>query len=205
MRLGYQLSRQDCDPGHPRRTLAQGWLHLEWRSVPAARVPVISTSHPFERRSGRERRERTLHALLSGHWIRRRRGGRRSDDAHPVLRDWHDPRWLGVTVLVLLLSITDAFMTLTLLRHGAQEINPFMAPLIEGGGPSFAYWKLGLTSFGALVLTAFAHVRLFGRIPAGCLLYLVLLGYVVLVAYEWHLLQQIGTNFVSSRLVHPLH
>lgn len=112
-----------------------------------------------------------------------------------------------MAVLVLMLSITDAFLTLTLMRHGAQEINPFMAPLVEGGGKSFAWWKLGLTAFGVMVLTAFAHVRLFGRIPAGCLLYLVLLGYIVLVAYEWHLLHNHAhaMDLVSSWLPHPLH
>lgn len=122
-----------------------------------------------------------------------------------MLTDWHSAHWLGVCVLVLLLSILDAFLTLTLIRHGGTELNPFMAPLIDGGGPSFAYWKMGLTATGVLVLTAFAHVRLFGRVPAGCLLYLVLLGYLVLIGYEWHLLHRVETHFVSYRIGHPLH
>lgn len=122
-----------------------------------------------------------------------------------MVRDWHSPRWLAVALLILALSILDAFMTLTLMRHGAQEANPLMAPLIHGGGPAFAYWKVGLTAVGVLVLTALSHVRLFGLVPTGCVLYLVLLGYVGLIAYEWHLLHEYGTNYVSSRLGHPLH
>lgn len=98
---------------------------------------------------------------------------------------------------VLLLCVADAFMTLTLMRHGAQEVNPLMAPLISGGGPAFAYWKLGLTAFGVVVLTILARVRLFKVLPAGCVLYLILAGYMVLVAYEWRLLHHYGTDFIS--------
>ena len=165
---------------------------------------VISSQIPIERRRGRDRRH-PLKGLLAGHWFRRRVGGRRYRDAHPAARDWHPSRWLAVAVLVLALSGVDAFMTLTLMRHGAEEANPLMAPLIKGGGPGFAWWKMGLTASGTVVLTAFAHIRLFGRMPAGCVLYLVLIGYLVLVGYEWQLLQQAAMEFVSSGTAHPLH
>jgi hypothetical protein len=158
---------------------------------------AIANPDPFDRRSGLDRRERPLHGLLAGHWLRRRRIERRAADGHPAGLDWHDPHWLGVAVAVLLLCIADAFMTLTLMRHGAEEINPLMAPLIAGGGPGFAYWKLGLTTFGVVVLTALARVRLFGVLPAGCVLYLILAGYIWLVAYEMQLLHHYGTDFIS--------
>ncbi len=90
--------------------------------------------------------------------MRRRRGSRRVDDMNAASCDWHDAHWLGPAVVILLLSTTDAFMTLTLMRHGAEEANPLMAPLLLGGGPAFAYWKVGLTAFGVLVLTTFARV-----------------------------------------------
>jgi hypothetical protein len=106
--------------------------------------------------------------------------------------------------MVLILSITDAFMTLTLMRHGATEANPLMAPLIASGSPAFAYWKLGLTAAGVLVLTALAHIRLFGVIRASWLLYLALAGYVVLVAYEWQLLDHLGATFISYQPAVPL-
>jgi Domain of unknown function (DUF5658) len=135
--------------------------------------------------------------LLAGHWFRRRRTERRLEDTHAAGLDWHAPHWLGVAVAVLLLSIADAFMTLTLMRHGAEEANPLMAPLISGGGPAFAYWKLGLTAFGVVVLTILARVRLFRVVPAGCVLYLILAGYICLVVYEWQLLHHYGTDFIS--------
>lgn len=166
---------------------------------------AISHLQESERRQGRERRAPSVRSLLAGHWLRRRRAGRRLGEGASLIRDWHPSGWLGLAVLVLLLSATDAFLTLTLLRNGAVEINPVMAVLIKGGVPGFAWWKMGLTAFGTLVLTALANVRLFGRIPAGCLLYLVAIGYVVLVCYEWYLLHNYGMNFVSSLISHPVN
>jgi hypothetical protein len=117
---------------------------------------------------------------------------------HVAGLDWHDAHWLGAALLVMLLSVTDAFMTLTLMRHGAQEANPFMEPLLLGGGtPAFAYWKVGLTAFGVIMLTAFARLRLFGVIPVGGVLYMMTAGYIMLVAYEMTLLHRYATEFVS--------
>jgi hypothetical protein len=126
---------------------------------------------------------------------------------HAAGRDWHDAHWLGAAVLILLLSTADALLTLTLMRHGAEEANPFMEPLIAGGGAGFAYWKMGLTAFGVIVLTAMARIRLFGVIPVGWVLYLIAAGYIVLVAYELrllHLSHLYGTDFVSYWRTVPL-
>ena len=93
-----------------------------------------------------------------------------------------------IAVLILLLSISDALLTLTLISHGALEENPMMAPLVRGSAGVFAGVKLGLTGIGVLLLLAFAKVRAFGRSPIGTLLYAVLTIYAVLVAYELRLL-----------------
>lgn len=141
-----------------------------------------------ERRSGEERRGRPWHGLLLGHSLRRRQEPRRASERYVAAVDWHRPQWLAVAILILLLSIFDAFATLTLLDRGANEVNPFMAPLVEGSGHSFAYWKLGLTISGVIVLTVLARIRILGRFRVGMLLYAVLALYVVLVAYESWLL-----------------
>jgi Domain of unknown function (DUF5658) len=143
--------------------------------------------------------------LWKGNLLRRRRGGRRRGDAHPAGIDWHDAHWLGAAVLVLLLCICDAVLTLTLMKHGAREVNPLMAPLVIGDGRGFTYWKIGLTIMGVVVLVVLARARLFGLVPAGVLLYLVLALYIVLVAYELRLLAQDATGFVSYWLGIPLH
>ncbi len=123
---------------------------------------------------------------------------------HAAGRDWHDARWLVPALLVLLLSITDAFMTLTLMRHGAHEANPLMAPLLAAEGRSFAYWKVGLTAFGVLVLTAFARFRLFRVVPVGWILYMASAGYIALVAYELWLLNNHAQDAISYWLRVPL-
>jgi Domain of unknown function (DUF5658) len=108
-------------------------------------------------------------------------------------------------VLVVVLCIFDALLTLTLLKHGASEVNPLMAPLVVGSGHGFAFWKLGLTIMGVVVLVSLARARLFGIIPAGVLLYLVLAMYIVLVTYELRLLAEGASGFVSYWLGIPLH
>jgi hypothetical protein len=165
----------------------------------------IADPDTSDRRNGSERRERTLHGLWKGNSMRRRRGGRRNGDAHPAGIDWHDAHWLGAAVLVILLCIVDALLTLTLMKHGAREVNPFMEPLVAGGSHGFAYWKLGLTIAGVVVLVVLARSRLFGLVPAGVLLYLILAMYIVLVGYEWWLLTEGESGFVSYWMAIPLH
>ena len=106
------------------------------------------------------------------------------------MTDWFQPQWLAVVVTVLLLSTADAFLTLTLLSHGASEVNPFMEPLVEGSGHSFAYWKIGLTALSLVVLTVLARLRVWGRAVGG-ILYVALAMYVCLVGYELFLLRNI--------------
>jgi hypothetical protein len=140
-----------------------------------------------ERRACAERRGNPVRALFYGSLKPRRRNMRRDGDARFALLDWHESRWLAVAILILLLSCADAFFTLTLLANGAYEENPVMASLLEGSGHWFAFAKIGLTSAGVVLLAVFARMRAFGRIPVGGILYVVLLGYITLVAYEYWL------------------
>lgn len=121
----------------------------------------------------------------------RRRAARRDGDHGFTHLDWHDSHWLGVALLILLLSCADAILTLTLMRHGAIEANPLMAPLVAGSGRGFALGKLGLTSLGVIVLTLLAPFRMFGWLRAGLLLYATLAGYIALVGYELWLLEKL--------------
>jgi hypothetical protein len=116
-----------------------------------------------------------------------------------VAVDWHGPHWLGVVIVILLLSLADALLTLTLLEHGAREANPLLEPLVTGGGRGFAFWKTGLTTAGVVVLVLLSRYRLFGRVRVGTLLYVVLALYVALVAYEWSLLHRIGAHMAQVR------
>jgi Domain of unknown function (DUF5658) len=149
-------------------------------------VPTKSS----ERRSRRERRSRTLFSLACGSFKRRRHGPRRVLDASIAVTDWYAPQWLAAGVAILLLSVTDALITLVLLSHGAHEANPFMDTIVHGDGRSFVAFKFGLTAVGVVVLILLARVRAFGRLPVSTLLYAVLLGYLYLVGYEFTLLRR---------------
>jgi hypothetical protein len=143
-----------------------------------------------ERRASHDRRRSVLHALWHGNFARRRQAPRRHTERHFVVTDWFHAQWLIVGIGILLLCAADALLTLTLISNGAAEINPLMAPLVKGSGHSFGYWKIGLTAIGVLVLTLLARVRYWGR-TVGTILYVVLGGYAVLVAYEVFLLRNI--------------
>jgi Domain of unknown function (DUF5658) len=121
-------------------------------------------------------------------------GPRREGDRSLTAVDWHHPQWLAVSILILLLSCADAFLTLTVINLGAEEVNPFMRPLVTGSGRSFALTKLLLTAMGVVILTLLARLRAFGRLPIGAILYAVLTLYVVLVGYEIWLLEHLSAS-----------
>ncbi len=50
--------------------------------------------------------------------------------------------------------------------------------------------KIGLTAGGVVLLTILARMKVFGRVPVSLLLYTVLLGYGLLLVYEFRLLQE---------------
>lgn len=153
--------------------------------------PSTDAAAGAERRRGPDRRRNTLRALLIGGFRQRRRTPRRDNERHLAALDWHHPQWLAVGILILLLSVADAFLTVTLLGLGANEANPFMEPLVADAGQSFAAWKMALTSGGVILLILVARMRAFGRIPVGAILYGVLFGYVALVGYELWLLEHL--------------
>lgn len=102
--------------------------------------------------------------------------------------DWHHPWWLAVSVLIVALSCADAALTLLLIGRGAYEVNPLLAPLVRGSGVAFIALKVALTGGGIVCLTLLARLKIFGWLPVKLLLYAVLLGYIVLIAYELGLL-----------------
>jgi hypothetical protein len=165
-------------------------------------MPMSSNSYelpPSEQelqdRRGPDRRRQTLHALAYGSFNPRRRGSRRAGEHTVSGMDWHHPQWLAVALLIVLFSCADAFLTLTLIEHGAYEINPLMAPLVGGSALAFTVVKMGLTAGGVVLLTLLARMRAFGRVPVGLLLYTVLAAYGVLVVYEVRLLEEVLPPF----------
>ena len=159
--------------------------------MPTERIERAAAYTASTERRRVERRQQVLRGLLVGSFRTRRRHPRRAGEQALAAVDWHHPQWLATAILVLLFSSADAVLTLELMRHGAYEANPLMRPLVSGSGLVFALVKVGLTASGVVLLTLLARMRLFGRLPAGLLLYLFLAGYGALILYEFSLLDRI--------------
>ena len=125
---------------------------------------------------------------MYGSFNPRRRGPRREGEHTLGAIDWYHPWWLAVATLILALCAGDAVLTIVLISKGAYEVNPLLAPLVGRSGVLFAGVKIGLTGGGVVLLTLLSRLKAFGRMPVALLLYAVLGGYAVLVAYELRLL-----------------
>jgi len=152
---------------------------------PAARAP--------ERRLRADRRHRVWWSVLYGSFNpRRRRPARRLDDSrfHPV--DWYSAHLLAVSVGILLLSATDAFLTAFLLLHGADEVNPVMAVLVYRSVALFAAFKMAMTGASIVVMVFLARYRFMRVIRVEFVLYAVLAVYAWLIGYEIWMLKGSG-------------
>jgi hypothetical protein len=151
-------------------------------------VPALVPADVYvERRRHDDRRRLTFRSFLQGGLTPRRRGGRRASEHHlPV--DWHEPYLLFLSLTILLLSVADAFLTITLIMGGAQEANPLLAFILRDHAEWFAAIKMGLTGTGVLMLVAMARSRLFSM-RVGFVLQGIFVAYVALIAYEWWLLR----------------
>lgn len=137
-----------------------------------------------QREVAEDRRQRPTWSIIYGNFSPRRRDPRRSEDRNRFIADWHHPMLLYSAIAILLLSATDAYLTMRLLSQGARELNWFMAQLIHADTQEFVALKMALTGLGVIVLVTRRHTLLFGRISTESILYVVLVGYVILVIYE---------------------
>lgn len=152
------------------------------------RESAATAEDAAERRRGPDRRTRVARALVHGSFKPRRLGPRRTGEHRLGSIDWYHPWWLAIATLILTLCASDAILTVVLISRGAYELNPVLAPLVHGSATLFVAVKVGLTGIGVVLLTLLSRLKAFGRLPVALLLYGVLVGYGVLIAYELHLL-----------------
>ncbi len=145
---------------------------------------------PTERRNGYDRRELSARTFIQGGLTPRRRGVRRIGEA-AVFIDWYEPHLLFLAVTILLLSVVDAFLTLTLLTQGAHEVNPILAWVLQFHPELFAIVKMTLTGAGVMVLVAVARARVFKVIRVVTIMHWFLIAYAVLIYYEWSMLMSL--------------
>jgi Domain of unknown function (DUF5658) len=146
-----------------------------------------------ERRVRADRRLRRWWSVCYGSFNpRRRRPARRLDDSrfHPV--DWYAAHLLAVSIGILLLSAADAFLTATLLLHGAREVNPIMAVFAYRSVAVFAGLKMAMTGASIVLMVFLARYRFMRLIRVELVMYAVLLIYVSLIGYEIWMLKAAG-------------
>jgi hypothetical protein len=128
--------------------------------------------------------------FLSKHTIfggRRRIIRRREDKKSHILVDSYDLRTFIVILLLLMLSISDAYLTLTLVKtYDAIELNPIMALYLEAGNITFFLEKFLITSMAVFIFCVFSH-RAVTRVFLG----LSIIIYSGLVYYEVSLLNSL--------------
>lgn len=84
----------------------------------------------------------------------------------------------------MLLSCTDAFLTLLLLERGMIEANPIMQAVMSQSTTTFITTKLSMTAFGIFVLVFLAKSHFLNRFRTGLFLTVFFSFYACLVCYE---------------------
>lgn len=96
-----------------------------------------------------------------------------------------DVKFTVYVFLTLFLCLTDAIMTLSLLRMGAWEANPIMRHAIEMGPGFFVFAKYFLTASGLIFLIRNSRLRIFkGIISLEEIAAALILFYEGLIIYE---------------------
>ncbi len=155
--------------------------------------PQITLPSTRERRDESERRQRIWWSAIYGSFNPRRRSAtRRLHDSRFYALDWHAAHLLAVAIAILLLSLVDAFVTLLLLSGGADEINPVMATVVYTSASVFTVVKMAMTGVCVVFMVFMARYRFLRLVPVEWVLYVILVAYVGLVAYEFWLLKALG-------------
>ena len=131
-----------------------------------------------------ERRKFGWRTVMYGYLRSRRHGHRRSDDSDVIFMDRHHPWLFFLSVGTMMLSATDAVLTLRLLDLGFFEANPVMASIMGHSTMLFTATKMAMTGFGVLVLVFLAKARFLDRIRAGIFLTFFFSFYACLICYE---------------------
>lgn len=143
--------------------------------------------YPFkERRSGAERRGRPTSPFTLQSLVGSRRHYRRREDARKFyFVDLYSPFSVVLLVSTLVLSIVDAFLTLSLVGGDIYELNPVMGFFLRLGPFEFILVKWFMSAFGLITLLVLKNYYLWeGRVKAVAVLVIFPFLYLVLVGYE---------------------
>jgi hypothetical protein len=130
---------------------------------------------------------------LPGLWylfFGRRKGMRRHEDnQESYFLDHYSLRIFSIIIGIILLSLTDAMLTLYLIRNGAAEVNPIMEHFLRYGPLPFLAAKYLLTTASIVLLLIYKNVHIFGtKIRAKYLFIIILLVFASVVLWELYLI-----------------
>ncbi len=110
---------------------------------------------------------------------------RRYSDKHNFKYfDRHEPHLVMISVVVILLSLLDAFLTLIILERGGVELNYFADILIGLGLYGFIFSKYLITAFGMVILVLHKHYEVFLGLQVRHAIYAIVFIYTALIIYE---------------------
>ncbi|ADJ28347.1 DUF5658 family protein [Nitrosococcus watsonii] len=149
---------------------------------------IVEKTNVFQERRRGERRVGSFPQF--NYWGRQGRRGyvRRCEDLTNAYLDKYPPYLWWFTVAILVLCFMDAIFTLSLLQHGAKEVNPLMAELINFSIPLFAGVKMAVTGLGLVGLIVHHNFIVFRIFRVQQFIYGFLFLYSGLVVYESFLL-----------------
>jgi hypothetical protein len=142
-----------------------------------------------DRRSGTDRRKQARFDIRMLAGDGNRRVVRREEDKGRIFFvDQYSPVLFVTIVAILFLCVVDALLTLYLLNHGANEINPIMAYTLNAGPYAFFAAKYAMTIMATIGLFIFRGVVIQKtNVSTHSLLYLLAWIYVAVVAWELYL------------------
>ncbi|MBN2032531.1 MAG: hypothetical protein JW836_04580 [Deltaproteobacteria bacterium] len=105
----------------------------------------------------------------------------------------HGPKVFAETLLIIFLSIMDAFLTLDLVDRGAKELNPIMAYYLDRGPLLFFTVKYLLTCASIVIILSITKTRVFGgKFRVKTLLVFYILALALVVKWQLILLYYVG-------------
>ncbi|MFZ0932044.1 MAG: DUF5658 family protein [Syntrophobacteraceae bacterium] len=143
-----------------------------------------------ERRTGKDRRSRPTSPFTLQSLVGSRRHYRRNQDARKFyFVDLYSPFSAILLILTLILSLTDAFLTLNLVGKDIEELNPVMDFFLKLGPIQFIMVKWFLTAFGLISLLVLKNYYLWqGRVRTVVVLAILPFLYLMLVSYEIYMM-----------------
>ena len=139
-----------------------------------------------ERRNCGDRRTRPTPPLSRYIFKGRRRQARRECEEGNYYVDRYELRYLFVISAILVLCFADAYMTLTLMRFGGYELNPFMLALMNKDIVLALVAKYLITVLCLIFFLVHKNFRFMGRFRINTLIYGVLCVYSALVSLEFY-------------------